>query len=122
MEEAKASLQPFGEVEAADDAAGDGPAEPAPRDELADDRVSTAEHSALTAESADSYYKRLFNEYLAARKENGEPTANITFEKFRDKLIRNETELRKKLGAKKVRFRVQTKAGKVSLKPIPLNE
>jgi len=114
------AAEPAGEAESAD------LPEPPPREEpqqtLPEDRVSTAEHSALTAEPADSYYKRLFNEYVAARKENGEPTANITYEKFRDKLVRNEIGLRKKLGAKKVRFRVQTKAGKVSLKPIPLNE
>ncbi len=113
------------EGEAEDKPAGDAPAgeERLPSAEVPlEDRVSTAEHQALTAETAETYYKRLFDEYIAARKDNGEPTASITFEKFRDKVIRNEAALRDKLNVPKVRFRVQLKGGKVSLKPIPLSE
>jgi len=97
-------------------------AEPEPEEERSStSRVTTIEQKALHDEGADSYYKRLFQEYVDARQENGEPTANIKFEKFREKLLRNEAAIRKKLNCGMVRFRVQTKAGKVSLKPIPLD-
>lgn len=75
--------------------------------------------AALVAESEPDYYKRVYTEYLAARKSVGAPD-DVSFENFIAKLKVNEGKLRAQYQCRAVRFRVVTKDGKVTLKPVPI--
>jgi len=77
--------------------------------------------AALTQESEPDYYKRVYTEYIAARKVVGAPD-DVSFENFIAKLKVNEGKLRAQYQCRAVRFRVVTKDGKVSLKPVPIFE
>jgi len=74
----------------------------------------------LLVEAEDKYFKRLYDEYLAARSETGEGVKGVTLEKFMEKLRSSEQQIRDQLGCRMVRFRVQKKDGKTTLKPIPI--
>ena len=75
--------------------------------------------AALAQESEPDYYKRVYTEYLAARRATGHPD-EVSFENFIAKLKVNEGKLRAQYQCRAVRFRVVTKDGKVSLKPVPI--
>lgn len=75
---------------------------------------------ALASEPEATYYKRVYDEYIAARTTAGESVQSISFESFTAKLRLNEANLKKKYKSKAVRFRVVTKNGQVSLKPVPI--
>jgi hypothetical protein len=78
------------------------------------------EAMALAQEPEPDYYKRIFGEYLAQRKDAGEKTEGVTFEGFVAKLRLSEANLKKKHGCRAVRFRIATKDGQVTLKPVPI--
>jgi len=84
-------------------------AKPAPDPELAK----------LAQESEPDYYKRVFTEYVAARKAVGSPD-DVSFENFIAKLKVNEGKLKAQYQSRAVRFRVVTKDNKVTLKPVPI--
>ncbi len=67
------------------------------------------------------YHKRLFDEYVATRKTNGESLAGVEFDKFQKKVLESAETLRKQLGCRLVRFRVDSKDGRTTLKPIPMD-
>ncbi|MGE5184306.1 MAG: MXAN_5187 C-terminal domain-containing protein [Acidobacteriota bacterium] len=75
--------------------------------------------AALAQESEPDYYKRVFTEYVAARKAVGSPD-DVSFENFIAKLKVNEGKLKAQYNCRTVRFRVVTKDGKVTLKPVPI--
>ena len=75
--------------------------------------------AALAQESEPDYYKRVFTEYLAQRKAVGNPD-EVSFENFIAKLKVNEGKLKAQYQCRAVRFRVVTKDGKVTLKPVPI--
>jgi hypothetical protein len=88
---------------------GDGAAAPAPDPDLA----------ALAQESEPDYYKRVYTEYLAARRASGHPD-EVSFENFIAKLKVNEGKLKAQYQCRAVRFRLVVKDGKVTLKPVPI--
>jgi hypothetical protein len=71
----------------------------------------------LAAEPDDAYYKRVFAEYVAAKKDVGE-TITIPEDRFTQRLKGNETALAKKHEVKSVRFVVQKSGNKVDLQPV----
>jgi hypothetical protein len=75
--------------------------------------------AALAQEPEPDYYKRLFTEYVDARKASGSPD-DVSFENFIAKLRVNEGKLKAQHQCRAVRFRVVVKDGKVSLKPVPI--
>ncbi len=75
--------------------------------------------AALAQESEPDYYKRVYTEYVAARKASGNPD-EVSFENFIAKLKVNEGKLKAQYQCRAVRFRVVTKDGKVTLKPVPI--
>jgi hypothetical protein len=87
----------------------DGAAVPAPDPDLA----------ALAQESEPDYYKRVYTEYLAARRATGNPD-EVSFENFIAKLKVNEGKLKAQYQCRAVRFRLLVKDGKVTLKPVPI--
>lgn len=75
--------------------------------------------AALAHESEPDYYKRVYTEYLAAKRQTGHPD-EVSFENFIAKLKVNEGKLRAQYQCRTVRFRVVVKDDKVSLKPVPI--
>jgi hypothetical protein len=75
--------------------------------------------AALAQESEPDYYKRVYTEYLAARRTTGNPD-EVSFENFIAKLKVNEGKLRAQYQCRAVRFRVLVHDGKVTLKPVPI--
>jgi len=75
----------------------------------------------LAKEGEPDYYKRVFTEYVTARKSVGSPD-DVSFENFIAKLKVNEGKLKAQYNCRAVRFRVVTKDNKVSLKPVPIFE
>lgn len=78
------------------------------------------ETQALADEPEGSYLKRLFDEYLAARRQTNEGTDGLTFDGFVDKLRQNEAQLRQKFACRMVRFKVVVRDGQTTLKPVPI--
>jgi hypothetical protein len=74
---------------------------------------------ALAAEPADAYYERLFREYIAARKQLGDPTDHITAASFGERIRQSELEMAEKHG-RPVRFAVQLRNQAIVLNAIPL--
>jgi hypothetical protein len=75
--------------------------------------------AALRAEPADSYYGRLFKEYIAAKRSLGDPTEHITEATFVGRIRTSESEMSQKHG-KPVRYRVETRGKEVILIAVPL--
>ena len=75
---------------------------------------------ALASEPEPDYLRRVYAEFVAARRALGENMVGVTFDGFRAKLRSSEVAMRAKLGCKAVRFKVQTRGDQVSLKPVPI--
>jgi hypothetical protein len=76
--------------------------------------------ASLRAEPADSYYGRLFREYIAAKRSLGDPTEHITEATFVGRIRTSESEMTQKHG-KPVRYRVETRGREVILIAVPLS-
>jgi len=87
-------------------------------DETAMEQISADQ----VKESATEYYRRIYKEYLDARKSAGEDVAGITYIKFVEKIARTEKSLRDKHGCKQVLFRVEAKDKQVVLVPVRVVE
>jgi hypothetical protein len=76
----------------------------------------------LDVPSDEVHVREVFAEYLAARRQCGESTANLTLEKFRAKLDANRQQLIAKYGCRTARFSVYIKDGKAGIKATPLRD
>jgi hypothetical protein len=74
---------------------------------------------ALSLEPADQYYSRLLNEYIAAKRQLGDPVDHITPAAFRQRIEASEQEVQAKHG-RPVRYQVQLRGGAVVLIAVPL--
>ena len=83
-------------------------------------QVDPGVSAALGAEGADQYYRRLYNEYIAAKRQIGEPVDHITFEAFVGRIRTSEAETSQKHG-KPVRYQVQLRGNAVVLIAVPLS-
>ena len=81
---------------------------------------TSPELQALADEPEEAYLKRTFEEYVAARKQTNEGIEGLTLDGFAAKLKQNEAALKKKHGARLVRFKVVVKNGQTTLKPYPI--
>jgi len=89
-------------------------------DESAASQVDPGTAAALAAEGADQYYKRLYNEYIAAKRQIGEPVEHITFDAFVGRIRSSEAETSQKQG-RPVRYQVQLRGNAVVLIAVPLS-
>lgn len=64
-------------------------------------------------------WRRVYEEFLALKQQCGEPTTNLTFEKFKGTLQRNKDALVAKHNCSRVKFTVYVKEGKAALKASP---
>jgi hypothetical protein len=69
-------------------------------------------------QSADAYYKKLYQDFVAARAAIGQDTSKISYVKFVEKTAQNEAQLRLRHGKSQVRFVVQAKDNDVLLFPV----
>jgi len=67
-----------------------------------------------------NYFEQVYEEFIALKKTCGEPTENLTFERFAKKLRKNEDALIAKHACKSVKFQVYEKDGKAALKASPV--
>ena len=78
-----------------------------------------ADVAALKGEADESYYQRLYAEYIAAKKALGETTDHITEPTFRSRIQSMETEAAQKHG-RPVRYQVKRADKEVQLLAVPL--
>ncbi len=71
-------------------------------------------------ETIQMFYRRIFDEYVAARKRVDPHGENVTYDRFVGQLKRNAEAFKKKHHVADVRFEVVVQAAKVLLKPVPL--
>tara|TARA_R110002073_G_scaffold123819_11_gene268003 strand:+ start:59509 stop:61269 length:1761 start_codon:yes stop_codon:yes gene_type:complete len=67
-----------------------------------------------------NYFEQVYEEFIALKKSCGEPTENLTFERFAKKLRKNEDALIAKHACTSVKFQVYEKDGKAALKASPV--
>jgi hypothetical protein len=80
----------------------------------------TPEMAAVAEEPEDVYLRRVFDEFLAARKQTNEGVEGLTLDGFAQKIRQNEAALKKKYNARLVRFKVVIKNQQATLKPVPI--
>ena len=114
------------------------PAEPPPAQPMFDDedednrtvvtRVpdSLLEQSGGAPETSegemDLHFREVFHDFVALKRECGESTTGLTFEKFKATLMKNRQAIVAKHGAVGVRFSVYRKNGRAALKATPLKD
>src|SRR5207244_309908 len=81
-----------------------------PSDELIDQSRNTG----VRASDLDAYFRKVYQDFVELKRKCGEPTENVTFEKFVSKLRDNREQLIKKLGCKSVKFSVYVKDGRAA--------
>lgn len=94
------------------------PVEPAVAEASAIQPVSQLVGEEPFDEMAD--WRRVYEEFLALKQQCGEPTANLTFEKFKGTLQRNKDALVARHNCTRVKFTVYVKEGKAALKASPV--
>jgi hypothetical protein len=77
------------------------------------------EGKALGAEDDDAYYKRIFDDYIRAKKSVGDPVDHISREAFVGRIVASERQMAQKHG-KPVRYKVEVRGKEVVLLAVPL--
>lgn len=93
--------------------------EPPPDEEAAKAELALTPEPTDTAAPEDpreAYFREVFEEFLQVKETCGEPTDNLTYEKFAQKLRKNTEQLLARPGVKDVEFSVYIKDGKAALK------
>lgn len=67
-------------------------------------------------------WQGVYEDFLRTKRECGEPTEGLTFEKFQQTLKKNRDALMQRHGCKRVKFAVYVKEGRASLKATPVRE
>jgi HAMP domain-containing protein len=84
-------------------------------DEPLDDPALAAK---LAAEDAAGYERRVYDEYVAAKRAAGEDVANVAQDRFHQRLSGRAAALAQKHGCRLVRFQVETRDDQVILRPV----
>lgn len=64
----------------------------------------------------------VYDDFVRTKKQCGEPTDGLTFEKFQTTLKKNRDALMQRHSCKRVRFSVYVKEGRASLKATPVRD
>jgi hypothetical protein len=75
----------------------------------------------LRVEPANDYYRRLFNDFLAARTSAGLDNSDITQRAFMQRVVRLEQRLKERHSCNMVRFVVRSSDGDVRLEPVRMD-
>jgi hypothetical protein len=68
----------------------------------------------------ETHWQQVFQDFLRTRSSCGESAEGLTYDRFRQKLEGNKSQLVSKYGCKTVRFQVYVKDGKAALKATPV--
>ncbi|MBX3230833.1 MAG: hypothetical protein KIT84_01340 [Labilithrix sp.] len=81
-------------------------------------------HPPAAGASADptAEWQKVYEDFIRTKKECGEPTDGLTFEKFQGTLKKNRDALMQRHGCKRVKFSVYVKEGRASLKATPVRD
>ncbi len=74
------------------------------------------------ADGGTQEWRIVYEDFLRVKRECGEPTDGLTFEKFQQTLKKNRDALMQRHGCKRVKFSVYVKEGRASLKATPVRE
>ncbi len=72
------------------------------------------------AGNEEAHFQQVFKDFVATREKCKEPADGLTFEKFAQKLRKNQEQLVQKYQCRTVRFQVYVKDGKAALKATPV--
>jgi methyl-accepting chemotaxis protein len=86
---------------------------------LVSDQADPGASATLAREPADQYYRRVFEEFIAAKRQLGDPVDHIGFESFRERIEQSERDLLQS-HSRPVRFRVAVRDGAVVLTAVPI--
>ncbi len=67
-------------------------------------------------------WQQVYEEFIRTKRDCGEPTDGLTFEKFQQTLKKNRDALMQRHGCKRVKFSVYVKEGRASLKATPVRD
>ncbi len=81
---------------------------------------SDAADLALRDEPADAYYRRIFDEYISAKRTLGDPVEGVTLPAFVERIQASERETGEKHG-KPVRYKIEVRGREVVLLAVPLS-
>lgn len=95
------------------------PAPPVSEMNVTEGSVAVASPLALASDEQVEWQK-IYEEFLAVKKQCGESTAGLTFDKFKGTLQRNKEALVARHGGTRVKFTVYVKEGKAALKASPV--
>ena len=82
--------------------------------------AAAAELGTKPGGTGEDAFRQVFEEYLATKRQCGESTAGLTFERFAQTLRKNREDIMSKHGAEEVRFAVYVKDGRAALKATPV--
>lgn len=82
--------------------------------------AASGEHSAVADPPGE--WHQVYEEFLRTKRECGEATDGLTFEKFQQTLKKNRDALMQRHGCKRVKFSVYVKEGRASLKATPVRD
>jgi hypothetical protein len=82
--------------------------------------VDVATATSLAAEPVEAYYSRLFSEYIAAKRQIGDPVAHITEQSFVARIRQQEVDAASRTG-RPTRYQVRLQGKEVVLIAVPLN-
>jgi hypothetical protein len=85
------------------------------------DLIAATGQNAAVADPAAEWHQ-VYEEFLKTKRECGEPTDGLTFEKFQLTLKKNRDALIARHGCKRVKFSVYVKEGRASLKATPVRD
>ena len=78
--------------------------------------------AAPTSGDPTAEWQKVYEDFIRTKKECGEPTDGLTFEKFQQTLRKNRDALMQRHGCKRVKFSVYVKEGRASLKATPVRD
>jgi hypothetical protein len=110
-----------------------GPAGPPPMEEKEDATMvgeppaallaaATGQNPAVKPGDEMSEWNAVYEDFIRTKRQCGEPTEGLTFEKFQQTLKKNRDTLISKHGCKRVKFSVYVKEGRASLKATPVRD
>ncbi len=68
----------------------------------------------------EQHFREVFEQFVALKKQSGESTVGLTFDKLATTLRKNAGAIKAKHGVSRVRFTVYEKNGKAALKATPV--
>lgn len=74
------------------------------------------------SEETEAYFRQVFKEFITIKRQCGENTKNLTYERFAGKLQKNREDLVQRYNCKAVKFQVYIKDGKAALKATPVKD